>query len=216
MKDTKVLAKKRTTKGSAEAGRLRRTGFFPAVLYSAGRAGQDIQINEHDFVLMLREHHGESLVVDLEIEGEGASKALIKAMQHNPLTGRIMHVDFYGIKMDQKIEIEVPVKIVGDAAGVVQGGVLEHILRTIQVACLPGDMPEELPLDVSKLGLGETLRVRDIQVNAQLDVLTDGDLVVVSIAAPRGAAADDGEEAAGAAEPEVIKAKKEDPEAEKK
>ena len=217
MKETKLTAKTRAEKGSASAGRLRRTGWFPAVVYGEGRPGLDIQLNEHDFVVMLRTHRSENMIVDLTVEGRDKPvKVMLKAMQHHPLTGRIIHVDFYEVSMTRKIEIEVPVKLVGVPTGVAnEGGILEHVLRTLDVLCLPGDMVEEFELDVADLHIGKTLRVRDVKVDAaKFKVLSDPDQVVAAVAAPRTEeeekTATEAEAAVAAAGPEVLTEKKEE------
>ena len=217
MKETKLTAKTREAKGTASAGRLRRTGWFPAVVYGEGRPGLDIQLNEHDFVVMLRTHRSENMIVDLTVEGRDKPvKVMLKAMQHHPLTGRIIHVDFYEVSMTRKIEIEVPVKLVGVPTGVAnEGGILEHVLRTLTVQCLPGDLIEEFALDVADLHIGKTLRVRDVPVDAaKYKVLSDPDQVVAAVAAPRTEeeekAATEAEAAVAAAGPEVLTEKKEE------
>lgn len=214
MKQIQVYAKNRTAKGKAEAGRLRRAGFFPAVLYSEGRPGRDIQLNEHDFVLLFRGHHAENLILDLTVGEDKPVKALLKAMQHHPLTGRVLHADFYAISMNKKLTLEVPVTLSGEPIGVTQGGgVLEHVLRSVMLECLPGDLPEEIQLDVSGLALGHTLKVRDLPLDTTKHrILTDGDLVVAAVSMPRLVEEPEAEEAvaegAAAAGPEVITAKK--------
>ena len=217
MKETKLTAKTREAKGTASAGRLRRTGWFPAVVYGEGRPGLDIQLNEHDFVMMLRTHRSENMIVDLAVEGKAKPfKVMLKAMQHHPLTGRVIHVDFYEISMTRKIEIEVPVKLVGVPTGVAnEGGILEHVLRTLTVQCLPGDLIEEFSLDVADLHIGKTLRVRDVPVDAaKYKVMNDPDQVVAAVAAPRTEeeekAETEAEAAAAAAGPEVLTEKKEE------
>ena len=211
MKETKLTAQARTAKGSAAAGRLRRTGQFPAVVYGEGRPGMDIQLNEHDFVMMLRSHRSENMILDLAVEGvEKPFKVMLKAMQHHPITGRIIHVDFYEVSMSRAIEIEVPVKLMGVATGVAnEGGLLEHVMRTLTLECLPGDVIEELELDVAGLHVGKALRVRDVPVDAaKYKVLDDPDQVVVAVAAPRleaeAATASEG----ASATPEVLTEKK--------
>ncbi|HPC57707.1 MAG: 50S ribosomal protein L25 [Kiritimatiellae bacterium] len=215
MKETKLTAKPREAKGSAASGRLRRTGWFPAVVYGEGRPGLDIQLNEHDFVMMLRSHRSENMILDLAVEGqEKTCKVMLKAMQHHPITGRVIHVDFYEVSMTRAIQIEVPVKLVGVPNGVTnQGGMLEHVMRTMALECLPGDVIEELELDVTALNIGDTLRVRDVPVDtAKFKLLDDLDQVIVAVAAPRleaePAAAEAGAEGA-AAGPEVLTEKKE-------
>ena len=217
MKETKLTAKTREAKGTASAGRLRRTGWFPAVVYGEGRPGLDIQLNEHDFVMMLRTHRSENMIVDLAVENNDKPfKVMLKAMQHHPLTGRVIHVDFYEVSMTRKIEIEVPVKLVGVPTGVAnEGGILEHVLRTLTVQCLPGDLIEEFALDVTALAIGKTLRVRDVPVDAaKYKVLSDPDQVVAAVAAPRTEeeekAEAEAEAATAAAGPEVLTEKKEE------
>lgn len=221
MKETILTAQPREAKGSAAASRLRRTGFFPAVVYGEGRPGLDIQLNEHDFVMMLRKHRSENMIVDLTVAGQPRPvKVMLKAMQHHPVTGRVIHVDFYEISMTRKIEIEVPVKLTGLATGVAnEGGILEHVLRTLRVQCLPGDLLEEVDLDVTDLHIGKTLRVRDVPMDtAKYKVLSDPDQVVAAVAAPRTEeeekAEAEAEAAAAAAGPEVLTEKKEEEEAE--
>ena len=217
MKETKLTAKTREAKGTASAGRLRRTGWFPAVVYGEGRPGLDIQLNEHDFVMMLRTHRSENMIVDLTVEGrEQPVKVMLKAMQHHPLTGRVIHVDFYEVSMTRKIQIEVPVKLVGVPTGVAnEGGILEHVHRALKVQCLPGDMVDEFALDVADLHIGKTLRVRDVPVDAaKFKVLSDADQVVAAVAAPRTEeeekAEAEAEAGVAAAGPEVLTEKKEE------
>ena len=217
MKETKLIAKTREAKGTASAGRLRRTGWFPGVVYGEGRPGLDIQLNEHDFVMMLRTHRSENMIVDLTVEGrEKPVKVMLKAMQHHPLTGRVIHVDFYEVSMTRKIQIEVPVKLVGVPTGVAnEGGILEHVHRALKVQCLPGDMVDEFALDVADLHIGKTLRVRDVKVDAaKFKVLDDPDQVVAAVAAPRTEeeekAEAEADAAAAAAGPEVLTEKKEE------
>jgi large subunit ribosomal protein L25 len=211
MKETKLMAKVREAKGSAASGRLRRTGWFPAVVYAEGRPGMDIQLNEHDFVMMLRRHRSENMILDMEIEGtDKACKVMVKAMQHHPITGRVIHVDLYEVSMTRAIEIEVPVKLLGVPTGVSnQGGMLEHVLRTLTLECLPGDAIEELELDISGLQVGHSLRVRDVPVDAsKYAVIDEPDQVIVSVAAPRTES--ESASAEGSAAPEVLTEKKQE------
>ena len=213
MKETKLTAKPRVGKGSGEAGRLRRTGWFPAVVYGEGRPGVDIQLNEHDFVMMLRTHRSENMIVDLAVEGVAKPyKVMLKAMQHHPITGRVIHLDLYEVSMTRKIEVELPVKLVGVPTGVAnEGGILEHVLRALTVQCLPGDLIEELELDVSALSVGKTLRVRDMKIDAaKYRIMDDPDQVIAAVAAPRTEEEEKAEAdaAATAAGPEVLTEKK--------
>ena len=167
--------------------------------------------------MMLRTHRSENMIVDLAVEGNDKPfKVMLKAMQHHPLTGRVIHVDFYEISMTRKIEIDVPVKLTGIPTGVAnEGGILEHVLRTLTVQCLPGDLIEEFALDVTDLHIGKTLRVRDVPVDAaKYKVLSDPDQVVAAVAAPRTEeeekAEAEAEAGVAAAGPEVLTEKKEE------
>ena len=217
MKDTKVLAKPRDLKGKAASGRLRRTGWFPAVVYGDGRPGVDIQVNEHDFVMMLRTHRSDNMILDLSVEGlDKPFKVMLKALQHHPLNGRIIHVDFYEVSMSRKIEIEISVRLSGTPVGVAnEGGVLEHGLRVLKMSCLPGDVLEELVLDISGMHVNESLRVSDVEIDAsKFEVLDGPDQVVAAVAVPRAevvAATDEAVEEG--ASPEVLTEKAEEDEA---
>jgi len=217
MKQTTLNVQSRDLKGKAAAGRLRRTGFFPAVIYAEGRPGVDIQVNEHDFVMMLRSHRSDNMILDLTVEGaDKPYKVMLKAMQHHPLNGRVIHVDFYEVSMARKINIEITVRLSGTPVGVAnEGGVLEHGLRVLNMSCLPGDVLEELVLDISGLHANESLRVRDVAIDAsKYEVLDGADQVVAAVAIPRAevVATAEGEEgaAADATSPEVLTEKKEE------
>jgi large subunit ribosomal protein L25 len=212
MKAVALKAQPRNLQGKQNAGRLRRGGAVPGVVYGADQAAQLVQLNEHDLLLFLKGHTSEHFLVDLTVEGSQPCKALIKEIQRHPVSGRIEHVDFNAISMTRKLRIEVPVKLLGEPVGVVQqGGVLDHIMRSILVECLPTDIPEQLTLDVSALNIGQRLSVADVQVDKnKLTVLSAADQPVVAVAAPRAEeeVAPTAAEAAAAAEPEVLTAKK--------
>lgn len=212
MKALKVVAQTRQDKGTAAIGRLRRKGFVPAVVYGAGRDNLLIQLNEHDFVQVLKGHASENLIVDLEVAGEKQHKVLLKEVQHHPVTGNVIHADFYEISMTQKLRVEIPLRLVGDPVGVTQqGGILEHLLRTITVECLPSDIVEGFDVDVAALDIGHSLSVSDVKLDAsKYTVIAAADLAVARVAAPRAEEEVAPEAAAegAAAEPEVLTEKK--------
>ncbi len=206
MNSTTLQAKPRTAKGKAASGRLRRAGWVPAVVYGEGRPGRDIQLDSHDFVMALRRHRSENMVVDLAVEGEEKScKAMLKALQHDPLSGRIIHADFCEVSLTKRVEIEVPVTLVGDAYGVLnEGGILEHVLRTLTVRCLASDIVEEVQVDVSDLRAGHTLHVKDVQLDrAKYEIDDDPEQVIAAIAIPRSST-DEAAAAEESAGPEVM------------
>ncbi len=210
----KVSAAPRAVFGSSASRRLRSKGWFPGVVYGAGKSGQSVQVNEHEFRKSLHGHSSEHVLLDLDIEGQDTIKVLLQEVQHNSLTGQITHADFHEISMTEKLRVEVRIELTGVPSGVSQqGGVLEHLLREVEIECLPGDLMEVIKVDVSGLKLGENLPVSAIQLDAsKYAIITDGDLAVAMVAMPKveeeAKPAAEAAAAGGAAEPEVIKEKK--------
>lgn len=209
----KVSAALRADKGTSASKRLRRGGWFPGVVYGAGKQNCMVKINEHDFRRSLQGHSSEHVLLDLDIDGQDPVKVLLQEVQQNALTGQITHADFHEVSMTEALRVEVKLHLVGTPVGVTQGGgVLEHLLREVEIECLPGDLMEAIDIDVSGLNVGDSLCVSDIKVDsAKYAIITHGDLAVAMVAAPaveeevkpvEGAAAE------GSSEPEVIKEKK--------
>lgn len=210
-----VNAETRDKTGTSNMGRLRRTGWVPAVVYSEGKPATNLRVNEHDFQMMLQHHRGEHMIVDLAMKDADAKKVLLKEVQHHPVSGRVLHADFYEVSMTRKVRVEIPLKLVGEPTGVSQqGGILDHLLRAVLVECLPGDLMEQIEIDVSTLALGKHLSVRDIKLDvSKYSILSNADVAIAAVSAPKAeevAATPAEGEAAAAAEPEVITAKKEE------
>jgi large subunit ribosomal protein L25 len=208
-----VKAEPRTIGGTSGVRRLRREGLLPGVVYGSGKPGINIQLNEHAFEKALGHRGSEHAIMDLDIEGQGAKKVLLQEIQHHPVTGQIIHVDFHEISMTKKLRVEVALKLMGEPAGVSQqGGVLEFLLRQVEVECLPTDIPESIELDVSKMMIGDTLKVSDIKLDpAKYALISSKELAVAAVSAPReeeAAPTPEVAEAAAAAEPEVLREKK--------
>lgn len=206
-----VSASRRPTVGTSVARGLRRKGILPANLCDEHGHSVPIQLPVHGFEQMLSKHTGENLLINLTIDGEPEKKVLLREVQHDPVHGMVRHADFVEISMTKAMRVTVPVELTGDPVGVTQqGGVLEQMLREIEIECLPADLIEELLVDVSGLKLGESLHVSDLVVPPAVTVLDDGDIAVATVAALRTeedkTAEDD---TGGAAEPEVIKVRKE-------
>lgn len=209
----KVKAAPRVGKGSSASRQLRRSGWFPGVVYSKGRPGQNVQVNEHEFRKSLHGHASEHVLMDLDIEGRDSIKVLLQEVQHNSLTGAITHADFHEVSMTEKLRVEVRLELSGVPVGVTQGGgVLEFLMREVEIECLPGDLMEVIKVDVSHLNVGDNLTVADIKLDpAKYGLITHRELAVAMVAmptveeAPKAAEAVEG---AAAAEPEVIKEKK--------
>lgn len=184
--ETKIIATIRELSGSANSRRLRREGFVPGVVYNENAEAQQLQINAHDFFMMLRRHASDSLIADLVVGDAKALKVLIKDIQRDPVSGDIIHVDFQAISMTKKMRSRIHVALKGDSVGVeMQGGVLEYLSRDVEVECLPLDLIEELEVDISALKVGDSFLVSDLIIDPKLVVLTAGDVAIVSISAPR-------------------------------
>lgn len=219
--EAKLEVTTRSVAGSADARRLRRDGVLPGVVSRDGES-QPVQLERHGFELMLRRHASENLILDLSVDGGETTKVLLKEVQHDPLTDEILHVDFVAISMTEKMRARIPVSLVGEPVGVTQeGGILDFLLRDIEVECLPGDLVEQIEVDVSELTIGDSIQVAQVTVPASMVFVTAGDVAVASVSAPRveeEPTAEEEAEAAAAegAEPEVIGEKKEEGEEQQK
>ena len=210
--DAKITVKSRDVKGSASARRLRHDGWVPGVIYSEGGVARMVSIPKHEFEQMLRHHASEHVMVKIQIEGGAEESVLLKEVQHNALSGGVVHVDMQKVDMNKKLRVEVPVELVGEADGVRnQGGVLDHLLHYLEIECFPADIPEEINVDVTDLKLGDILTVKDIKIDAsKYTILMDADVGVAAVTAPKVVEEPVAEEAAAAvaAGPEVIREKK--------
>ncbi|MFH0908805.1 MAG: 50S ribosomal protein L25 [bacterium] len=209
----KVAAEPREVGGTSHVRRLRRGGVLPGVVYSEGAEGLKIQVNEHIFNKALKTHHSEHLIMDLDITGQATRKVLLQEVQHHPISGKIIHVDFHEISMTKKLRLEIPIKLVGEPVGVTQqGGVIEYLIRAVQVECLPSDIVEHIDVDVTKLDIGDRLTVGDIALDmAKYSILTNKDIAIAAVTAPREEeVVAEPEVVAGAGEPEVLREKKEE------
>ena len=211
---TATLTAEARTPGRKKAAKsLRREGKVPAVIYGHGRDPQPLTIAGVDLTRLLEKISPESTIVDVTIGGQ-STKALIREIQRHPIKQGILHVDFQEIHAGEKLRLEVPVHLVGTAEGVRnQGGILDQVLRTVEIEVLPADIPERVELDVSALVIGKSLHVSDLKIPNAV-IMNDPELTIATVVAPRAeeevapaaAAAVEGAEAATAvAEPEVIK-----------
>ena len=219
-KETNLLEAQIRTPGTKnDARRIRRQGKVPAVLYGAGRDSRPIMVDPRQVARILHSETGYNTVFDLSVDGE-RTKAMIVDWQYEPIKGGLLHIDLKRIAMDQKLRVNVPIELVGEAAGVKQqGGILEQILRELEVECLPGDIPNSVELKVEDLVFGMVLRVADLPRNDKVKFLTDPEQSVAHIISIKEeevptAEAAAGEAAAAPAEPEVIKKGKQETEEE--
>jgi large subunit ribosomal protein L25 len=209
-KQIKISAQTRNHAGRNEVKKLRAEGRIPAVIYGSSQTPVNLQVAAREMSNVLAHATGEQLLVELEI-ADGASVshklALIKEVQHHPVRSTILHVDFHAVSATEKLHAQVTVETVGEPVGVkTYGGRLELLLHSIEVECLPKDLPEIIRVDVSSLNVGDAIHLRDLQLPSGVAFRGDGELTVIRIA---GATTSDGTEAAeGPSQPEVIREKK--------
>ena len=190
------------TKGTLRT--LRVGGMIPAVVYGGKKEPANLIIEGKKLIRVLK-GHGMNVLVNLKV-GAGAEVVLLKDLQRDVLTHEIIHVDFQRISMTEKLDVNVPIHIKGEAPGVkVGGGIMEHILRDLRVRCLPADIPDGIHLDVSALQLNQGLKVKDIVAPQGVEILNEAEALVVNIVAPAAEeVATPATAVAGPAEPEVI------------
>jgi large subunit ribosomal protein L25 len=220
--DATLQAEKRETKGKNEARRLRAAGRIPAVVYGVEK-GKAVEISVDPKILsrILHSESGVNTLISLTgLEGASDAKVLVKEYQLDPIHHKMLHADFFQIAMDKMLTVTVPILIKGEAKGVKQqGGVVDFVNREIEIEVLPADIPEHIDVDITELMLGQGVRVRDVHTaSAKWKPLSDMDLMLVHVVAPRAeevtAVAD--ATPAAAAEPEVVKKGKTDKDDEKK
>jgi large subunit ribosomal protein L25 len=193
------------------ARRVRREGKIPAVVYGASKEALPVTVDPRHVLRILRSDSGHNTIFDLALNGGERTKAMIVDWQYEPIKGHLLHIDLKRIAMDKALRVNVPVVLQGVAEGVkTEGGILEQMLREVEIECLPGDIPSHIDVDISHLTFGKVLRVADLPHNPKLKFLSDANQPVAHVtsvkeevvAAPEAVAAEAG---ATPAEPEVIK-----------
>ena len=208
-----LVTHRRPVVGTRPTKRLRHQGQIPGVIYGKTTSPIAVAMDRASLAHILHSKAGEHALVELRLEGDKPweSPAVVKAIQHDPVDGHVVHVDFHAIALTERIRVKVPVVLKGDSIGVKQeGGILEQFLREVEVECLPTHIPEYVAVDITHLHIGDTVHVRDLPPLPQAKLLSDPAGVLTAVLQPRAEKVE--EAAAAAAEPEVIREKK--PEAE--
>jgi len=208
MEDKKLIAKKRSLEGSSNARRMRNTGNLPGVIYGSDKAPVSIELDTHDFEQILHHHTSESLLIEINLEGEGDLSVLVKDVQHHPVTSDLIHVDLMRVEANKPIHVDIAIELVGESKGVKAGGILDHVMHSIAVECLPGDLVEAFEADVSGLEIGDSLHVSDLNIGSKYKLLVDEEAIVAGVSGPQAEEVEEEEEGEGATEPEVITEKK--------
>jgi large subunit ribosomal protein L25 len=203
-------------RGKNEARRLRAQGRIPAVLYGARKDAVPVSVDPKQISRILTSESGHNTIFDLQV-GSEKSKAMIVDWQYEPIKGKLLHIDLKRIAMDERLRVKVPIMLLGEPAGVKQqGGILEQILREVELECLPTDIPSHIDVDVSELVFGQVLRVSNLPHGGKVKFVTDENQPVAHITAVKEEVAPTPEAAAEAAaapaEPEVIKKGKQETE----
>ncbi len=167
------------------ARKLRRAGYTPGVIYGAHEETLPVKVPTQVLQKFLRELHGEQVVLELKIDGK-TLQGLVQDVQRDPVTGEPIHVDFLVLHAGEAVEVTVPLVLVGEAPGVKMGGILEHLLHEVDVRALPAHLPPHIEVDVSGLGLGDVLRVKELRVPEGVEILEDPEEPIVVISVPRG------------------------------
>lgn len=214
-KQQTVSAQTRTGIGRSAVNKLKQQGLVPAVVYGGHDKPQTLQVNAREISTLLSHATSEHILVDLQIADGGQTTnrlALIQQVQHDPIKGSVLHVDFHAVRADEKIHAEIPVEAVGEPNGVKNyGGVLEIAMHALEIECLPKDLPEIIRIDVAALNVGDAIHVKDVPLPEGVHARHDPELTVLRVAAPKvEAEPTPAAEAAAAAGPEVIKEKKEE------
>ena len=177
----------RTTVGNGPARRMRQSGQIPAVLYGPGAETVLLSVNISDFDQVLKKSGAGQLLLNLVIQDSETytRSAMVKELQTHPVSRNFLHVDFYEIAMDRKIKVKVPIVTTGMAKGVELGGVLQIVRREIEVLCLPFEVPESFEIDIADLDIGDSIHVKDISREGEIEFLEDEHFTVVTLLSPK-------------------------------
>ena len=213
MPQLSMQATRREAYGKNASRRLRADGRIPAVVYGRGQDSVSLSVDPKEVIRILHSESGRNTIFKLQVEGS-EQDVLVKEFQLHPVRGDLLHADFQTVIMDEKMVFEVPVQIEGVAEGVkVVGGVLDLVLRKIELECLPGDLPDHIAVDVTPLEVGDSIRVEDLRLgDAKVEVLSEPELVVATVIPPPVEEAEEEVAEEEAAEPEVIAKGKEEEE----
>jgi len=222
-----INGEKRNERGKNASRRIRKTGRVPAILYGTGAAGASLTLDKKDIVKILKSESGENTIFKITFEG-GEADVMIKALQIDPVSDELLHADLIKIAMDKAVRVSVPLELLGEPIGVkTEGGFVDFMTRSVEIECLPADIPDVIKIDISGLHLHQSLKIADLVPPAGVKLLGEPNAVVVLVQMPHeekvevkveeeGAAVAAEGAPAAAAEPEVIKKERKKEEAEEK
>ena len=196
-KTTTLKAAPRLRSGSGKLKQMRREGWLPSVVYGRGVENENLKVDAKTFSELLAHSSSDSILINLDIEGEGTRSVFLKTIQHDPLTGLALHVDFLAVDDKTEITANIPVHLTGTSKGVKAGGILEQYAHTIEIVCLPKDLPEFIEKDISHLDDGDSLHIGELDLPAGVKATHGEEVVVAHIGKPASLVS---EEASGATE----------------
>jgi large subunit ribosomal protein L25 len=186
MQAIEIRGEVRVADGKGGARRARRAGHTPGILYQKGGENLPINLDSKQFERILSKHSSGTIVLDVKLAGQDRElNALVKDLQRDPLSSRVIHVDLLHVTMSQNVTVMVPVHLTGSAIGIKQGGILEHFARDLEIECQVGNIPDGITLDVTALEKGHSYHVSDLQPPEGVRILTAADRVVVGVIQPR-------------------------------
>jgi large subunit ribosomal protein L25 len=188
MKSVALKAYPRSQVRRGGVKKLRGAGRVPATIYGRQAKPQNLEISAKEISDLIHHSVSENLLVDLSVENDARAKrlALVQEIQHHPIDGKVLHVDFHEVAENEKVTVHVPVETTGEAVGVkTGGGVLEHVLFKLKVRCLPKDLPEQIVVDVASLEIGQSIHIGGVKAPKGVEILGDKHITVVAVAAPR-------------------------------
>ncbi len=180
-----LKAHARTDKGKGPARRLRMSGKVPAVLYGSDLDAQPLVVDVKDMTHALQTEAGYNVLITLQVDGADGHLAMLREVQRHPVKGNLLHIDFLKVARDVKIHANVPIHLVGESRGVKEGGAVEHHLWELSIEAFPTDVPPNLEVDISRLAIGDSIRVADIDVPAEVTVLTEPEEMIAAVVEPQ-------------------------------
>lgn len=187
MEIAQIEAKLRNEIGKGASNRARREGFIPAELYGKEKDNISVMVSENEMEKLIN-RFGENALIKVFIDNDGKKEnytVLLKEIQRHPVRGTLSHIDFHQVSMTDKINTIVPVVLVGDSPGVSEGGILQQLVRELDIRCLPTDIPGSIELDISNLNIGDSLSVSDVNISEEIEIVTDENTVIASVVAPQ-------------------------------
>ena len=187
MKSVPLKAFPRSLVKRGSVKKLRASGRVPATIYGRQIKPQNLELNTLEICDLINHSVSENLLVDLAVENDAKAKrlALVQEIQHHPISGKVLHVDFHEVAEDEKVTVNVPLETTGEAAGVKAGGNLEHTVHKLKVRCLPKDLPDQILVDVTILEIGKSFHLGDIKAPAGVEIIGDKHITVIAVTAPR-------------------------------